>query len=63
MERMAVIVDRQNSNDEEYQPMSVDFDNSIPFQASLDLALKGSDQANGYTEFILYARRQQMKAG
>ncbi|MFT5115839.1 MAG: malate synthase [Parasphingorhabdus sp.] len=63
MERMAIIVDRQNSNDPAYQPMSANFTDSIPYQASLDLALKGRTQPNGYTEFILYARRQQMKAG
>lgn len=62
MQRMAVIVDRQNRNDTSYQPMSPDFDNSIPYQASLDLVLKGRIQANGYTEFVLYDRRKEMKA-
>ena len=62
MERMAVVVDRQNSNDPDYQPMGGNFATSIPFKAALDLALKGRTQANGYTEFILYARRQEMKA-
>ena len=62
MERMAVIVDRQNAHDPNYEPMTADFDSSIPFQASMDLALKGGSQANGYTEFILYQRRKEMKA-
>jgi len=62
MERMAVIVDRQNRDDKEYKPMSVDFENSIPFQAALDLVFKGLDQANGYTEFVLYKRRREQKA-
>ena len=61
MERMAVIVDRQNRDDKEYKPMSADFDKSIPFQAALDLVFKGLDQANGYTEFILYQRRREQK--
>jgi len=62
MERMAVIVDRQNRDDKNYKPMSADFENSIPFQAALDLVFKGLDQANGYTEFILYQRRREQKA-
>jgi len=61
MERMAVIVDRQNRDDKEYKPMSADFDKSIPFQAALDLVFKGLNQANGYTEFILYQRRREQK--
>lgn len=62
MKRMAVIVDRQNRDDAHYQPMSVDFDNSIPFQAALDLVFKGIEQANGYTEFVLYQRRREQKS-
>lgn len=61
MKRMAVIVDRQNRDDKNYKPMSADFENSIPFLAALDLVLKGLDQANGYTEFILYQRRREQK--
>ncbi len=61
MKKLAVTVDAQNKNDSNYTPMAPDFDNSITFQASLDLALKGRMQPNGYTEFILYERRQQVK--
>lgn len=62
MKRMAVIVDRQNRDDKNYEPMSNDFNSSVPFQAAIDLVLKGRKQANGYTEFILYKRRQEQKA-
>ncbi|MEM6998882.1 MAG: malate synthase G [Pseudomonadota bacterium] len=61
MKRMAVIVDRQNRDDKNYEPMSSDFNASIPFQAAMDLVLKGRKQVNGYTEFILYNKRQQQK--
>jgi len=62
MRRMAVIVDRQNRDDANYKPMAEDFETSIPFQAAMDLVFKGLDQANGYTEFILYQRRREQKA-
>lgn len=62
MEKMAVLVDRQNAHDPDYESMSENFENSIPFQAALDLVFKGREQPNGYTEFILYRRRQQQKA-
>ncbi len=61
MQRLAVYVDDQNKGDPEYASMAPDFADSITFQASLDLAIKGRAQPNGYTEFILYERRQQVK--
>ncbi len=62
MERMALIVDGQNADDAGYTAMAPAFDDSIAFQAALDLVLLGREQANGYTEFVLTERRRQVKA-
>ena len=61
MKRMAVIVDRQNRDDTNYEPMSKDFSANVPFLTAIDLVLKGRKQVNGYTEFILYKRRMEQK--
>ncbi len=59
--KMAPLVDYQNSEAADYVNMAPDFDNSIAFQAALDLVFTGKEEPNGYTERVLHARRREFK--
>jgi malate synthase len=58
---MAAVVDHQNSNAPDYRPMAPQPNQSMAFQAALELVLTGRELPNGYTEPVLHAWRRRFK--
>jgi len=62
LQRMAGVVDKQNASDPAYKNMADNFEESVAYQAALELVVEGTKQPSGYTEPVLHRRRLELKA-
>jgi len=63
LRRMAAKVDAQNADDPAYRPMAGEWQTHPAFRAACELVFEGVVQPNGYTEPLLHAWREKVKAG
>jgi malate synthase len=61
LERMAVVVDKQNAGDPDYRPIATGDDSRIAFLAAQALIFEGTREPNGYTDPLLHRFRRQYK--
>jgi malate synthase len=61
LQRMAKLVDQQNSNDPDYRPFGENPNNTVAMAAARDLIFEGTQQPSGYTEPALHRRRRAYK--
>jgi malate synthase len=62
LQKMAKVVDQQNSHDPNYLNMADNFADNIAFSAACELVFEGCAQPSGYTEPVLHRSRLVAKA-